>query len=202
MFHSRLVWLVQHPTVYSWGGTKAISRKTVSRVIPWCTRLYFSEGKDLRLLGYQVSYHCVPTVNLGYRSGIMTSATFRGCPLNTALCIRTQDQKLLFTLHFSSWANHMVCVFKKNTLVSWCIVWSYYFICDCKESSTKFGTPWLKTSLVQACLSLRWADQQHMRKIFLICLATTILETECIWVYKVLGIWDIGPHHAGKTTQY
>ena len=123
MFHSRLVWLVQHPTVYSWGGTKAISRKTVSWVIPWCTRLYFSEGKDLRLLGSQVSYHCVPTVNLGYRSGIMTSATFRGCPLNTALCIRTQDQKLLFTLHFSCWANHMVCVFKKNTLVSWCIEW-------------------------------------------------------------------------------
>ena len=91
------------------GVQKLYHGRRFPRVIPWCTRLYFSEGKDLRLLGFQVPYHCVPTVNLGYRSGIMASATFRGCPLNTALCIRTQDQKNLFTLHFSSsWANHMV----------------------------------------------------------------------------------------------
>ena len=97
------------------GVQKLYHGRRFPRVIPWCTRLYFSEGKDLRLLGLQVPYHCVPTVNPGYRSGIMASATFRGCPLNTALCIRTQDQNILFTLHFSSsWANHMVFFFRRN----------------------------------------------------------------------------------------
>ena len=42
---------------------------------------------------------------------------FRGSPLNTALCIWTQDRKLLFSPNFYSyWANCVVCFLQKKNL--------------------------------------------------------------------------------------